>query len=32
MIDVRSGKEVSDVVIFIEKNKITAVGSNLKNP
>jgi imidazolonepropionase-like amidohydrolase len=32
MIDVRSGKEVSDVVIFIEKNKITAVGSNLKIP
>lgn len=29
MIDVRSGKEISDVVILIEKNKITAVGTNL---
>lgn len=32
MIDVRSGREISDVVVFIEKNKITAVGSNLKIP
>ncbi len=32
MIDVRSGKEISDVVILIEKNKITGVGSNLKIP
>lgn len=27
-----SGKEISDVVILIEKNKITGVGSNLKIP
>jgi imidazolonepropionase-like amidohydrolase len=32
MIDVRSGKEIPDVVILIEKNKITGVGSNLKIP
>jgi len=32
MIDVRSGKEIPDVVILIEKNKIVAVGSNLKIP
>jgi len=32
MIDVRSGKEIPDVVILIEKNKIIAVGSNLKIP
>jgi len=32
MIDVRSGKEIPEVVILIEKNKITAVGSNLKIP
>jgi imidazolonepropionase-like amidohydrolase len=32
MIDVRSGKEIPDVVILVEKNKITAVGSNLKIP
>jgi imidazolonepropionase-like amidohydrolase len=32
MIDVRSGKEVRDVVILIEKNIITGVGSNLKIP
>lgn len=32
MIDVRSGKEISDIVILIEKNKIVAVGSNLKIP
>jgi imidazolonepropionase-like amidohydrolase len=32
MIDVRSGKEITDVVILIEKNKITAVGSNLTIP
>jgi imidazolonepropionase-like amidohydrolase len=32
MIDVRSGKEITDVVILIEKNKITDIGSNLKIP
>lgn len=32
MIDVRSGKEIPDIVILIEKNKITGVGSNLKIP
>ena len=32
MIDVRSGKEIPDVVILIEKNKIIGVGSNLKIP
>lgn len=32
MIDVRSGKEIQDVVVLIEKNKITEVGSNLKIP
>lgn len=32
MIDVRTGKEIPDAVILIEKNKITAVGSNLKIP
>lgn len=32
MIDVRSGKEIPDVVILVEKNKITGVGSNLKIP
>lgn len=32
MIDVRSGQEIPDAVVFIEKNKITAVGSNLKIP
>lgn len=32
MIDVRSGKEIADVVVLIEKNKITGVGSNLKIP
>jgi len=32
MIDVRSGKEISDIVILIEKNKITEVGTNLKIP
>ncbi len=32
MIDVRSGKEMSDVTIIIEKNKIAEVGSNLKIP
>ncbi|WP_421798392.1 amidohydrolase family protein [Haliscomenobacter sp.] len=30
MIDVRSGQEIPDVVVFIEKNKITGVGSRLK--
>ena len=32
MIDVRSGKEIPDVVILIEKNKIISAGSNLKIP
>jgi imidazolonepropionase-like amidohydrolase len=32
MIDIRSGKEIPDVVVLIEKNKITGVGSNLKIP
>ena len=32
MIDVRSGKEIPDAVILIEKNKITGVGSNLAIP
>ena len=32
MIDVRSGQEIPDVVVLIEKNKITAVGSKLKIP
>ncbi len=32
MIDVRSGKEISDAVIFIERNKITGVGSRLRIP
>lgn len=32
MIDVRSGKEIPNAVILVEKNKITAVGSNLKIP
>lgn len=32
MVDVRSGKEIPDVVILIEKNKITGVGSNLQIP
>src|SRR4026209_2042828 len=32
MIDVRSGKEIADVVILIDKNKITGVASNLKIP
>lgn len=32
MIDVRTGKEIPDAVILIEKNKITAVGSNLNIP
>lgn len=32
MIDVRSGKEIPDVVILIENNKITGVGSKLKIP
>ena len=30
MIDIRPGKEIRDVVILIEKNKIAAVGSNRK--
>lgn len=32
MIDVRSGQEIPDVVVLIEKNKITAVGSKLNIP
>jgi imidazolonepropionase-like amidohydrolase len=32
MIDVRSGKEIADAVILIEKNKIIAVGTNLSIP
>lgn len=32
MIDVRFGQEISDVVVLIEKNKITAVGSKLNIP
>lgn len=32
MIDVRTDKEILDVVVLIEKNKITGVGSNLKIP
>lgn len=32
MIDVRSGNEILDVVILIESNKITGVGSKLKIP
>lgn len=32
MIDVRSDKEIPDVVILIEHNKIVAVGSKLKIP
>lgn len=32
MIDVRSGQEILDVVVLIEKNKITAVGSKLNIP
>lgn len=32
MVDIRSGKEIPNVVILIEKNKITGVGSNLKIP
>lgn len=32
MIDVRSGKEIPDAVILIEKNKITGAGSNLEIP
>ena len=32
MIDVRSGKEIPDVVIIIDNNKITEVGSKLKIP
>lgn len=32
MIDVRSGKEIPDAVVLIEKNKITGVGSKLKIP
>lgn len=32
MIDVRSGREIPDVVVLIEKNKITAVGSKLNIP
>jgi imidazolonepropionase-like amidohydrolase len=32
MIDVRSGKEIPDAVILVEKNKITGVGSKLRIP
>jgi imidazolonepropionase-like amidohydrolase len=32
MIDVRSGKEITDVVILIEKNKIVGMGPDLKIP
>src|SRR5688572_7875065 len=32
MIDVRSGKEIPDVVIIIDNNKISEVGSKLKIP
>jgi len=32
MIDIRTGKEIHDVVILIEKNKIAEVGSNLIIP
>jgi len=32
MIDIRTGKEIHDVVILVEKNKITEVGSNLTIP
>jgi len=32
MIDVRTGKVVPDIVILIEKNKITGVGTNLEIP
>ena len=32
MIDVRSGQEISDAVVFVEKNKIAGVGSSLKIP
>jgi len=32
MIDVRSGKEISDVVILIGKDRITGVGAKLKIP
>ena len=32
MIDVRSGQEIPDVVVFIEKNRITGVGSKLNIP
>lgn len=32
MIDIRSGREIPDAVVLIEKNKIVAVGSNLPIP
>ncbi|WP_336518485.1 amidohydrolase family protein [Pollutibacter soli] len=32
MIDVRTGKEITDAVILVEKNRITGVGSNLRIP
>jgi imidazolonepropionase-like amidohydrolase len=32
MIDIRTGKEIHDVVILIDKNKIVEVGSNLTIP
>ena len=32
MIDVRAGREIPDAVVLIEKNSITAVGSNLPIP